>query len=116
MQTLTFHFERLSLLRAWPEPLTCSGWVEIHYDGDEWGPGDMGIHMFRHGEEQETRIFRVGRGDTRLALRRLIRLQQALLKDADLCMQIDERIGEEITSRRDLAAESRWRDAREAAI
>lgn len=115
MQSLRFDFEALKLVRTWPEPIACGGWVDIHYDATEWGPGDMGIHLCRHGEEHETRLFHVGAGACRSDLRRLARLQQALLADADLCMQIDERISEEIASRGDLAADARYRDAREAA-
>lgn len=116
MQTLTYDFRRLVLLRDFWNPVTCSGWVEVHYDRIEWNPGDMGIHLHLEGEPHETRVFSLAAGLNRSEMRRLHRLQQALLRDADLCMEIDEQIGEELTSRRELASEARWREAREATL
>lgn len=114
MQTITHSFDDLEITRAWPVFVTCSGEIDVLFGDDEWWIGDVTINWFRQGDLVETVTYPAHDAiDDEHP--RAERIRHLILHDSILCAAIDEAIEIEIASRRVLAEEARYDDARETA-
>lgn len=114
MQTLTKSFEQLEIARVWPVLVMCSGEIEVRFSKREWDIGDVTINWFRQGDLVETVTYPAHKKlDDEHP--RAERIRQLLINDSILCAAIDDAIKIEIASRRALAEEARYDDARETA-
>lgn len=103
---ITHEFDNFPVARAWPVEITCSGEFDVTFDDDgEWVIGQVRICYYRLGEHVLDVVPRKARAQ---------RIRNWAVNHAFVSAAIDEKIGAEIESRAVLAAESRWREAREA--
>lgn len=109
MQSLSHTFDELTVARAWPVFVTCSGEVEVHYSRNEWWIGSVTLNCFRYGDHVETVTY-IGSHP------RAERIRALILNDAGRCRLIDEQIEGERSEERLQADEARYDMRREAAI